>query len=321
MKKGQPATAEGMLRRAIEYDPNNKAAHYLLGQVLQQAGRAEEAQARSWRSPSACRGRAGAVRRLPAARGSLARGAARRGPAAGDPGRVRLVDVARRGGAARSRRSTAASTAKRFIIETNGAGVAFVDFDNDGWVDALVLNGHAARGGRPARTRSWPPGEAPTNRLYRNNHDGTFTRRDRPVGPAAGPAGPRRSAPATTTTTAGSTCSSPTTARTSSTTIAAGRFEDVTASGRARHERNPLGLGLHLRRLRPRREARSLRRELPGASTSRRRRSRARAPTASGRASRSTAGPRACPPTRTCSTTTTATAAFATSRRRRASRR
>ena len=43
MKKGQPATAEGMLRRAIEYDPNNKSAHYLLGQLLQQAGREEEA--------------------------------------------------------------------------------------------------------------------------------------------------------------------------------------------------------------------------------------------------------------------------------------
>jgi Flp pilus assembly protein TadD len=32
-----------MLRRAIQYDPNNKSAHYLLAQVLQQAGRAEEA--------------------------------------------------------------------------------------------------------------------------------------------------------------------------------------------------------------------------------------------------------------------------------------
>ncbi len=34
-----------MLRRAIEYDPNNRAAHYLLGQVLQQTGRDEEARA------------------------------------------------------------------------------------------------------------------------------------------------------------------------------------------------------------------------------------------------------------------------------------
>lgn len=43
MRKGQGATAEGMLRRAIQYDPNNRTAHYLLAQVLQQAGRLDEA--------------------------------------------------------------------------------------------------------------------------------------------------------------------------------------------------------------------------------------------------------------------------------------
>ncbi len=43
MQKGQPATAEGMLKRAIEYDPNNRTAHYVLAQLLQQAGRVEEA--------------------------------------------------------------------------------------------------------------------------------------------------------------------------------------------------------------------------------------------------------------------------------------
>jgi tetratricopeptide (TPR) repeat protein len=43
MKKEQPAVAEGMLRRAIEFDPNNRGAHYLLAQLLQQAGREEEA--------------------------------------------------------------------------------------------------------------------------------------------------------------------------------------------------------------------------------------------------------------------------------------
>jgi Tfp pilus assembly protein PilF len=43
MKKGQPATAEGMLRKGIEYDPNNRTAHYTLAQLLQQMGRPEEA--------------------------------------------------------------------------------------------------------------------------------------------------------------------------------------------------------------------------------------------------------------------------------------
>jgi tetratricopeptide (TPR) repeat protein len=42
-KKDQPAAAEAMLRQAIDYDPNNRTAHYQLAQLLQQQGRAEEA--------------------------------------------------------------------------------------------------------------------------------------------------------------------------------------------------------------------------------------------------------------------------------------
>jgi tetratricopeptide (TPR) repeat protein len=43
MKKDQLGLAEGMLRQAVSYDPNNKSAHYLLGQVLQRTGRPDEA--------------------------------------------------------------------------------------------------------------------------------------------------------------------------------------------------------------------------------------------------------------------------------------
>lgn len=42
-QKGNLAAAEAMWRRAIEYDPNNKGAHYLLAQLLQRAGRTDEA--------------------------------------------------------------------------------------------------------------------------------------------------------------------------------------------------------------------------------------------------------------------------------------
>src|SRR6266498_3909594 len=56
---------------------------------------------------------------------------------------------------------------KRFIIETNGCGVAFFDYDNDGWVDVLILSG--------TRLEALPDGAKPTNRLYRNNRNGTFT--------------------------------------------------------------------------------------------------------------------------------------------------
>ena len=42
---------------------------------------------------------------------------------------------------------------KRFIIETNGAGVALVDYDRDGWLDALVLSGTRCRTAQRARLR------------------------------------------------------------------------------------------------------------------------------------------------------------------------
>ena len=53
---------------------------------------------------------------------------------------------------------------KRYILETIGCGCAFFDFDNDGWLDIFLLNGHALEGA-----------EGATNRLYKNNRDGTFT--------------------------------------------------------------------------------------------------------------------------------------------------
>jgi enediyne biosynthesis protein E4 len=56
---------------------------------------------------------------------------------------------------------------KKYIIETTGTGVAIFDYDNDGWPDIFVVNG---------TTLDAPPSASgPTNHLYRNNHDGTFT--------------------------------------------------------------------------------------------------------------------------------------------------
>jgi enediyne biosynthesis protein E4 len=53
---------------------------------------------------------------------------------------------------------------KEYIVETVGCGVAFFDYDNDGWLDILVLSGTRLEGA---------PASA-TNRLYKNNRDGTF---------------------------------------------------------------------------------------------------------------------------------------------------
>ena len=56
---------------------------------------------------------------------------------------------------------------KKYILETTGSGVAFIDYDNDGWLDIFLVNG--------SRLEGFPAGEEPTNRLFRNNRDGTFT--------------------------------------------------------------------------------------------------------------------------------------------------
>jgi hypothetical protein len=52
-----------------------------------------------------------------------------------------------------------------YILESMGCGVAFLDYDNDGWLDIFLLSG----------TRREGPIEGATNRLYKNNRDGTFT--------------------------------------------------------------------------------------------------------------------------------------------------
>jgi hypothetical protein len=56
---------------------------------------------------------------------------------------------------------------KKYIIETTGTGIAIFDYDNDGWPDIFIVNGTTLEG--------FPAGKAPTNHLYRNNHDRTFS--------------------------------------------------------------------------------------------------------------------------------------------------
>jgi hypothetical protein len=88
------------------------------------------------------------------------------------PWPVTFVDVAERAGL-RFPSIYGGPEQKRFIIETNGAGTAFLDYDGDGWLDALVLSGTRLREDARADL-SWPAGQEPTNRLYRNKRDGTF---------------------------------------------------------------------------------------------------------------------------------------------------
>jgi hypothetical protein len=55
---------------------------------------------------------------------------------------------------------------KMWLPEALGSGVAFLDYNNDGWQDILLING-----------KNWPGHAGPrsTMALYRNNRNGTFT--------------------------------------------------------------------------------------------------------------------------------------------------
>jgi predicted nucleotidyltransferase len=75
------------------------------------------------------------------------------------------VDVAARSGIAV--KNVSGKPHKTFIIEAKGGGIGFLDYDGDGDLDAYVANGSSFEG--------FPQGAAPTNRLYRNQGNGTFT--------------------------------------------------------------------------------------------------------------------------------------------------
>ncbi|HZS97799.1 MAG TPA: CRTAC1 family protein [Terriglobales bacterium] len=87
-----------------------------------------------------------------------------RGKPSGRPFLSRITDVAKE---ARLTQPIiyGGAESKSYIIEVVGCGVAFLDYDNDGWIDLFVLSG--------TRLDGAPPGT--TNRLYKNNRDGTFT--------------------------------------------------------------------------------------------------------------------------------------------------
>src|SRR5437588_1440866 len=58
-------------------------------------------------------------------------------------------------------------SAEMFLPETTGAGCAFLDYDNDGWMDIYLVNS--------GRCDFYDPQPPLRNALYKNNRDGTFT--------------------------------------------------------------------------------------------------------------------------------------------------
>ncbi len=87
-----------------------------------------------------------------------------RGKPSGLPFNARFVDIGTSAGLVQPVIYGGAER-KDYILETVGCGCAFIDYDNDGWIDVFVLSGTQVAG---------PPAGA-SNRLYKNNRDGTFT--------------------------------------------------------------------------------------------------------------------------------------------------
>src|ERR1700687_635239 len=78
----------------------------------------------------------------------------------------RFIDVAKEAGIA-SKTVLVGHESKDFLLSTTGGGIALFDYDSDGWLDIFVVNGWGLK--------DFPKGDEPTNHLYHNNRDGTFT--------------------------------------------------------------------------------------------------------------------------------------------------
>ena len=86
---------------------------------------------------------------------------------------VRFVDVTRTSGLHFQHRNSATPT--KYLIETMTGGVAVLDFDNDGWLDVFFVNGARLKAPQPEGELLDKSAPEFWNRLFRNNHDGTFT--------------------------------------------------------------------------------------------------------------------------------------------------
>jgi hypothetical protein len=78
-----------------------------------------------------------------------------------------FTDVAAQAGLSQANNVFGGVTRKRYLLEEIGCGIALFDYDNDGWLDLFLVNG--------TRFEGISPDHPPTNLLFRNNHDGSFT--------------------------------------------------------------------------------------------------------------------------------------------------
>ena len=123
-----------------------------------------------------------------------------RGKPSGLPFNAHFTDVAAKAGL-QAITVYGESDRKEYIVETLGCGCAFLDFDNDGWLDVFLLSGS-----QTSQTLPRAPVIASTKIIAM----AAFTRCHRAGGTFRSQVGPAAFALATTTTTVLTICSSPT---------------------------------------------------------------------------------------------------------------
>lgn len=87
-------------------------------------------------------------------------------PIEGTPLGVSFVDVAKQSGL-NVETIYGGVGENKYLLETTGCGVAFYDYDDDGWLDIFLVNGW--------RLEGFTKSEEPHCHLFKNNRDGTFT--------------------------------------------------------------------------------------------------------------------------------------------------
>ena len=86
-------------------------------------------------------------------------------PIEGTPLGVSFVDVVKESGLA-VKTIYGGEGKNKYLLETTGCGLAFYDYDQDGWLDVFLVNGW--------RLEGFAAGKEPRCHLFKNNRDGTF---------------------------------------------------------------------------------------------------------------------------------------------------
>jgi hypothetical protein len=109
---------------------------------------------------------AGLIATRPSTSAAQRRGTPRLTPPAPSPAAEQFVEVSAKAGIRFT--LTSGGPEKRYIIEAKGGGgIAWIDYDNDGFPDLFLVNG--------STFEHWKRGDSPPSRLFHNNGDGTFT--------------------------------------------------------------------------------------------------------------------------------------------------